>query len=67
MALAIDTFDARGLSNEARCKLLPKKSNIFTFHYMVKAVNQLYVTNKTERLSFKSGRTMWVVKLIKQD
>ena len=28
MALAIDTIDGRGLSNEARCELLPKKSKV---------------------------------------
>ena len=34
---------------------------------MIKPFNQLYVTNKTERFSLKSGRTMWVAKLIKED
>ena len=34
---------------------------------MVKAVNQLYITNKTECFSFKSGRAMQVANLIKED
>ena len=45
MALAIDITDGRGLSNEAHCELP------FLF-----AVNsQLYITNKMEHFSFKSG------------
>ena len=36
MALAIDTIDGRGLSNEVRRELLPKKSKA-TLHYTVKA------------------------------
>ena len=41
MALAIDTIDGQGLSNEVHRELLPKKSKVyavFTVHYMVKAV-----------------------------
>ena len=42
MALAIDTVDGRGLSNEAHRVLLPKKSKqdnaVFAVHYTVKAV-----------------------------
>ena len=34
---------------------------------MVNAFNQLYITNKMERFSFKSGRAMQVAKLIKVD
>ena len=34
---------------------------------MVKVFNQLYITNETERFSFKSGHAMWVVKLIKEE
>ena len=34
---------------------------------MVNAFNQLYITSKTERFSFKSGRAMQVAKLIKED
>ena len=32
-----------------------------------KPFNQLYITNKTERFSFISGRAMRVAKLIKED
>ena len=53
MSLHIVTIDGRGISNEPRCKLLP--------------FNQLYITNKTERFSFKSGGAMWVAKLIEED
>ena len=42
MALAIDTIDGQGLSNEVHRELLPKKSKVhntvFAVHYMVKAV-----------------------------
>ena len=39
MALAINTIDGQGFSNEECHKLLPKKSNaVFVVHYMVKAV-----------------------------
>ena len=31
------------------------------------AFKQLYITNKTERFSFKSGRVLQVAKLIKED
>ena len=31
-----------------------------------KPFNQLYITNKTECLSFKSGYAVWVAKLIKE-
>ena len=34
---------------------------------MVNAFNQLYITNKTEHFSFKSGRALQVAKLIKED
>ena len=36
-------------------------------HYTVKAVNQLYITNKMERFRFKSSCAVRVAKLIKQD
>ena len=35
--------------------------------WYVNAFNQLYITNKTERFSFKSGRAMQIAKLIKED
>ena len=58
MAVAIDTVNGRGLSNEARHELLPKKIKImlyqpFIYHY--KPFYWLYGTNKMERFSFKSG------------
>ena len=39
----------------------------FPFIEMVNAFNQLYITNKTEHFSFKSGHAMQVAKLIKED
>ena len=65
MALAIDTIDGRGLSNKARCELLPKSSKIILYVPFVsqeKPFNQLYITNKTERFSFKSGCAMQFAK-----
>ena len=39
MPLAIDTIDGRGLSNEARYELLPKKSYaVFAIHFTVKGI-----------------------------
>ena len=58
--LAIDTVDGWDLSNETCRVLLPKKSKVMPF-------NQLYITNKTERFSFISGRAMRVSKLIEED
>ena len=65
MALAIDTIDGRGLSNEARHEL---QDAVFVVHFTVKGIySQLYITNKTECFSFKSGHAVRVVKLIKED
>ena len=33
-------------------------------HYIVKAVEQLYITNKTEPFSFESGHAVQVAELI---
>ena len=60
MALAIDITDGRGLSNEACCEFLPKKS-------ICHSVRSKRLTNKMECFSFKSGCTMWVAKFIKED
>ena len=72
MALAIDTVDGRGLNNEVRRELLPKEleqgNAVFAVHFTVKkAFNQLYITNKTEHFSFKSGHAVQFAKLIKED
>ena len=39
----------------------------FAIHFAVKAFNQLYITSKTERFSFKSGRAVRIAELIKTD
>ena len=69
MALAINKIDGRGLSNEVRCELLPKSKVILYLPFITrqKPFNQLYITNKTQHFSFKSGRAMRAAKLIKQD
>ena len=70
MALAIDTIDGQGLSNKACRELLSKKSKIMLYLPFIlqkKAFNQLYITNKMEHFSFKSGRAVQVVKLITED
>ena len=41
MTFAINITDGRGLSNEVRCELLPKKSKVmvlFAIHYTVKSI-----------------------------
>ena len=63
MTLAIDTVGGLGLSNEACCELLPKKSKVMLCYLFI----QLYITNKTEHFSFKSEHAMWVAKLVKED
>ena len=66
MALAIDTIDGRGLSNEVH--FLPKKRKVRNAgKRRLTNCNQLYLTNKAKHFSFKSGHVMWVVKLIKED
>ena len=48
-------------SNEAHCEFLPARYNaVLAILLQQKAFNQLYITNKMERFSFKSGRTMRV-------
>ena len=58
-----------GLSNKAHSEfLLREQGNIvFIIIKWSKMFNQLYITNKTERFSFKSGHAMRVAKLIKED
>ena len=69
MALAIDTIDGRDLSNEACCELrtFKEEQGNAVFAVLFTVFNQLYITNKTERFSFKSGRAVQFVKLIKED
>ena len=74
MALAIDITDGRGPISEARRELLVKKlGNVeyFPVHPAVKSFTSCThyydITNKTKRLSFKSGLAVWVIKLIKED
>ena len=67
MALAIDTIDGQGLSNAVHRELLPKKSKVMLYLPFILVFNQLYITNKMEHFSFKSGRAMWVAKLIEED
>ena len=62
MTLAIDTVDGCGLSNEAYHKVLSKKSKVML--YYLQGINQLYITNKTECLSYESDHPMQVVKLL---
>ena len=53
-----------GVSNEACHELLPKKSKVMLYLPFIsqyKPFNYLYITDKTERFSFKSG----LVKLTK--
>ena len=40
-------------------------SAVFAVHFIVKPFNQLYITNKMERFSFKSGCAVCIVKLTK--
>ena len=40
-------------------------SAVFVVHFAAKPFNQLYITNKAEHLSFKSGHAVHVAKLTK--
>ena len=40
---------------------------MLAIHSIVKPFEQLYITNKTERFSFESGRAVRVAELIIQD
>ena len=63
MALAIDTIDGWGLSNVVHhCQ----SNAVFAVHYTVKAFNQLYITSKMERFSFKSGHAARIAKQLLQ-
>ena len=53
MTFAINITDGRGLSNEERRELQPKKSKVMLY--------------KTELISFKCERAVRVIKLIKED
>ena len=49
-------------------KCIEEQGNaVLAIHFRVKAVDQLYITNKTECFSFKSGRVVQVAKFIKED
>ena len=61
----LDITDGRGLSNKVHHELMPKKSKVILCHK--KAFIQLYITKKTVRFSFKSGCTVRLVKLMKED
>ena len=63
MALAIDTIDGRGRSNEAHRQLLPKNKVTLYLLFIIHGKS----TNKMQRFSFKSGRAVRVAKLTKQD
>ena len=63
MTLTIDTVNAHGLSNEACCELLPKKTKTLAVHLLLKGIYWLYNANKTEHFSFKIGRVMQVAEL----
>ena len=57
MALAIDTVDGRGLSNEARRVLIPNESKVTLYLLFItrqKPFNQLCITNKTSALVSRS-------------
>ena len=61
MEVAIDTIDGGDLSNEVHCELLPMLYLLFISQQ--KPFNQLYITNKMERFSYKSRRAVRVAKL----
>ena len=66
MTLAVDITDGCGLITKSVVNSC-QGNVVFAIHEMVKAFNQLYITNKMECFSFNSGRAMLVSKLIKED
>ena len=67
MALAINTTNGCSLSNKAHHELLLKQqgNSVLAVHFAVR--NQLYITNKTEYFSFRTGHDVRVSKFIKED
>ena len=59
MALAVDAINRHGPSNEMRHQLQPKKTKVRLhkpfIHIALKDVLPVFVANKTECFSFKSG------------
>ena len=66
MAPVINTVDRHGLSNEARCELLPRETKVRNAVLAVH-VAVLHSCTLLTRQSFKSGCAMRVVKLLKED
>ena len=66
MILAVDITDGRGLITKSVVNSCQRRQGNGVF-VVVNAFNQLYITNKTKRFSFKSGRALQVAKLIKED
>ena len=60
MGLDIDIVNGHGQSNETRHEFLPKKTKVMLYWPFIKALYQLYSTNKMEHFSFKSGHAIRV-------
>ena len=65
MALGIDTVDGCGLSNKGCCELLSKRT--IAAHFTVRDVLPAVLYEQDGALSYKSGRAIRAVKLIKED
>ena len=72
MVLDINIIIVHGLSNKTSPQLQPKNPKAIkaVFNVIITAVKvlyELYITNKTEHFSFKSGCVVWVTKCLKED
>ena len=63
IAIAIDIIDRRGPSNKMCRQLQAKKTKVRSYLPFIKLQKTFYpsfITNKTERFSFKSGCVVWL-------
>ena len=69
MVLAVDIMHGCGPSNKMYPLAVTAKERIssMSLMYQQKALYTLYITNKTEHFSFKSGYVERVVKHLKKD
>ena len=66
MALAINVTNGRMLASLVTVEE-ELGGAVFVIHFIAKPFNQLYITNKTECFSFKSGHAVHVARLTKTD
>ena len=70
MTLAVNIMCGRGPNNKNVSPVTAKETKVrldWLIIWQLKALDALYINNKTERLSVKSGFVAWVAKHLKVD